>query len=59
MIPNLQEYENFIYSLPTQVKSIKISTLVVKHTSKHTAQIIGTMLFDKRVMLRVRESVSF
>jgi hypothetical protein len=59
MMPNLPEYENFIYSLPAQFKSIKISTLVVKRTSPNTAQVSGTMLFDKRVILGIRESINF
>jgi len=59
MIPSLPEYESFIYSLQAQFKSIKVSTLVVKRTSPHTAQVVGVLLFDKRVIFRVRESINF
>ena len=59
MIPILSEYEEFIYSLPESFTSITISTLVVKRTSAHSAQIIGTIYFDKDVSLRVLETVDF
>lgn len=45
MMPALQEYENFIYSLPALFKSIQVSTLVVKRTSPNTAQVSGTGFF--------------
>jgi hypothetical protein len=59
MLPSLVEYENLVYSLPTQYKSIKLSTLVVKRTSSYTAQVVGKMLFDKRMILRIFESINF
>jgi hypothetical protein len=59
MMPTLVEYENFVYSLQENYKSIKFSTLVVKRTSPHTAQIIGKIVFENNIFLRVFESVNF
>jgi len=43
MIPSLPAYEEYIYSLPEKYPSIKMSNLVVKRTSAHSAQIIGNL----------------
>ncbi len=59
MMPSLMEYENLIYSLPAQFGAIKFSTLVVKRTSPHTAQVSGKIIFDKGVFLRIFESINF
>ena len=55
----LAEYENFVYTLQAQFKSIKASTLVVKHTSATSAHVFGYIYFDKNVVLRVFEAVDF
>lgn len=59
MIASLPEYEQYVYSLPEKHPSIKTSTLVVKRTSANSAQIIGSVFFDKDVSLRVLETVDF
>ena len=59
MMPSLQEYENFIYSLQAQFECIKVSTLIVKRASDCSAQVIGELYFDKEVVLRVFEVVDF
>jgi hypothetical protein len=59
MISDLPEYEHFIYSLQEEFKSIKSSTLVVKRSSPNTAQVSGTIFFDKGVLLRIFESINF
>lgn len=59
MIPGLPEYERFIYSLSSEYPAIKTSTLVVKRTSSHSAQVIGTLYFEKAVTLRVLETIDF
>lgn len=47
MMPELPEYESFIYSLQAQFKSIRVSTLIVKRTSSNSAQLTGMLYFDK------------
>jgi len=59
MMPSLVEYESFVYSLRGHYASIKISTLVVRRTSTHTAQVTGKIAFNKNVLLRVFESINF
>ena len=59
MIPSLPEYEEYVYSLPERHPSIKTSTLIVKRTSSHSAQVNGMVYFDKDVTLRVLETVDF
>jgi len=59
MMPSLPEYESFIYSLPLQFPSIKISTLIVKRTSATSAQVIGEIYFDKGVTFSIFEAVDF
>ena len=59
MIPSLAEYENLVYSLQENYNSIQFSTLVVKRTSPHTAQVIGKVVLEKRIILRVFESINF
>jgi len=59
MIPSLLEYERFVYSLPEQYPSITTSTLVVKRTSATSAQISGSVFFDKDVSLRILETIDF
>jgi hypothetical protein len=59
MMPSLPEYERLVYSLPAQYPSIQTSTLVVKRTSASSAQISGTVYFDKNVSLRVLETIDF
>lgn len=54
MMPSLQGYENFIYSLQAQFVCIKASTLIVKRTSDCSAQVIGELYFDKEPAL-IRE----
>lgn len=56
---NLAEYENLVYTLQTQYRRIKASTLVVKHTSATSAHVFGYVYFDKDVVLRVFEAVDF
>jgi len=55
----LAEYENLVYTLQAQFKSIKASTLVVKHTSATSAHVFGYVYFEKDVVLRVYEAVDF
>jgi len=59
MIPDLYEYEKYIYSLPSKHPAIKASTLIVKRTSAHSAQIIGTLYFGNELALHVLETVDF
>jgi len=59
MMTSLPEYESFIYSLPLQFPSIKISALVVKRTSATSAQVLGDIYFDKGVKLSIFEAVDF
>jgi len=59
MIPSLSDYEKIIYSLPEKFSSITTSTLVVKRTSAHSAQITGTVYFDQDIRLRVLETIDF
>ena len=59
MIPSLTEYEHLVYSLQAEHSSVKFSTLIVKRTSPHTVQVSGKLIFDKRLILRVFESVNF
>jgi len=59
MMPSLPDYESFIYSLPLQFPSIKISTLIVKRRSPTSAQVIGDVYFDKGVKLSIFETVDF
>ncbi len=55
----LPEYENFVYSLQTQFESIRASTLIVKRKSSTSAQVTGTVYFDKDLALHVFETVDF
>ena len=59
MMPELPEYEAFIYSLQAQFKSIRVSTLIVKRTSSNSAQLTGMLYFDKEVTLGVFEIIDF
>lgn len=40
MIPSLEEYEIFIYTIQQNYQDIKASTLVFKRTSSHSAQVM-------------------
>jgi len=59
MIPPLPEYEIFIYSLQQQFKEIQFSTLAFKRTSATSAQVIGWIYFEKKVKLKVVETIDF
>jgi len=59
MMPDLPEYEHFIYSLPDQLEFIKASTLIVKRTSRTSAQVVGTLYFEKELILSVLQTVDF
>lgn len=59
MIPSLEEYEIFIYSLQQNYKEIKASTLVFKRTSSYSAQVVGWLYFGKDIKLRVVETIDF
>jgi len=59
MIPSLEEYEIFIYTLQQDYQNIKASTLVFKRTSSHSAQVIGWIYFRNNIKLRVVETIDF
>ena len=59
MIPSLEEYEIFIYTLQHDYQNIKASTLLFKRTSSHSAQVIGWIYFRNNIKLRVVETIDF
>jgi hypothetical protein len=58
-MPDLTDYERYIYSLPSKYPAIKASTLLVKRTSNHSAQVIGTLYFENEIVLHVLETIDF
>jgi hypothetical protein len=59
MIPDLPEYEKYVYSLPETHPSIISSHLIVKRTSAHSAQTVGIIYFNKDITLHVLETIDF
>ena len=53
MLPDLPDYERFIYSLPQQYASIRGSTLVVIRQGPAFAELTGTLIFDDEIALEV------
>ena len=54
-----ESYESYIYQLPNLYDSIKFSTLTSFQVDKWTMIIKGEILFDKNIILRVREVIDF
>lgn len=54
-----ESYESYIYQLPNLYDSIKFSTLTSFQVDKWTMSIKGEILFDKNIILRVREVIDF
>ena len=54
-----ESYESYIYQLPNLYPSIKFSTLTSFQVDKWTMIIKGEILFDKNIILRVREVIDF
>lgn len=59
MLPSLEEYEHFIYSLPDCYPAIRTSTLVMIRESVTIARVEGQVLFDKGIILDVWERLNF
>lgn len=59
MLPDLVDYERFIYSLPDTYPSIRRSTLVVIRRGPAIAEVTGTVEFDDEIMLTVWEDLNF
>jgi len=59
MLPSLEEYERFIYSLSDQYPIIRVAQIVVIRTSATTARVQGQLQFDKGIVLHVRGWVNF
>ena len=59
MLPDLPDYERFIYSLPQQYGAIRGSTLVVIRQSPAFAELTGALIFDDEIVLEVGEDLNF
>lgn len=58
-LSSISDYEHFIYSLPNEYPQIKFSTLVLKRYGPHIGEVSGTVFFDRRIRLTVRELIDF
>ena len=58
MVPELADYERFIYTLPEAFPSIRRSTLVVIHRGPALAEVTGTIEFDQDITLGVWEDLN-
>lgn len=56
---SITEYENFIYSLPSQYPQILYSTLVLKRLGPQVGEVSGSIFFEKEVRLNIRELIDF
>jgi hypothetical protein len=59
MLPKLEEYEYFIFSLRERFLSIQYSTLVFRRLSPYTAIVQGEIFFAKGIRLGVLEILDF
>jgi hypothetical protein len=62
MIPsfeNQQEYEHYIYAIPSLHPQVENSTLVFIHIGRYLAKITGEISFKQDVRLRVLQIVDF
>jgi hypothetical protein len=56
---SIHEYEEYIYTLPESIESIKRSTLTVIRRGKRTAVLKGELSFDKGYRITIQERLSF
>ncbi len=56
---SLHEYEEFVYTLPTQVRSIQSSTLVVAQRGARVADLEGELTFAQGIRLVIHEHFTF
>jgi hypothetical protein len=59
VFPSLEEYEQFVYSLPVLYPTVRTSTVVVIRESATVARVEGQILFDKGIVLDVWERLNF
>jgi hypothetical protein len=58
-LDNQQEYELFIYSIPTLYPRVEKSTLVFIHLGRYLAKITGELSFKPDIRLKVLQVVDF
>ena len=56
---SLREYEEFVYTLPNQYRSIEASTLVVARRGAKVADLEGELIFGHGVRLVIHEHFTF
>jgi hypothetical protein len=59
MPPTLEEYEAFIYSLPTRYPAIQHALLNFIRLGPLTATVRGEIFFSQEIVLRVRQTLDF
>lgn len=59
MLPTLEEYEAFIYALPTQYSMIQHALLSFIHLGPLTATVRAELFFPYEIVLRVRQTLDF
>lgn len=59
MLPTLEDYEDFIFTLPQRFPLIRYSTLVFLRLEPFTAMVRGEIFFEKGICLRILEILDF
>jgi len=58
-LASLQEYEQYIYAIPSLYPQVDESTLVFVRIGRYLAKISGEILFKKNIRLKVLQIVDF
>jgi hypothetical protein len=59
VLPTLEDYEDFIFTLPQRFPLIRYSTLVFLRLEPFTAMVRGEIFFEKGICLRILEILDF
>lgn len=57
--PSLEEYEEFIYTIPERFPSVQTSTLVLVRLGCAVGEVRGHLFFENDISLGISEEISF